>query len=1389
MMDKYTKESIDWDSYKEHIWVWYMVDNKSLSDILEILKQDGVVATKQQLEFRLKKWRVFKTIKTQEARWMAKQLDISSSAGEPIAFVKSGRILPEIQVAQAVKRHAPLPSFAQKFNTDSNAQLQLSPADLIACSPGPAGLYAKEIEPWGFHSTLPWIHFRYALLDGSIRIQTRSDARTSMPPDHLLPIIFASRSPSNSGLEVCKFASNLGQIMPEVYTREHIRRICAIAQARTSLTIDLLEILIFQLSNNFLDRDFNSDHIVHLMCAFGLDNPSTIRFLFEAADDQPTILAILDKFWRAAYETSSTRLASIIFTEFLRRYDGSDEFSLDIVCFMEKAIDTENLDLAKVILSGPKSIHVTNALSLYGTGFLAHCSGAQNHEFALAMAALLLERHDSLLKIINEQPPGQEYGNYDFDGTHTMFHALNNGNIRLARFLVEAGLNLSHRCNGEWEGPEVLYKTMKFDSECEEMSFRISIIDHETIFTAAVVPHFLREDSSRIRIQQFRKRDGVANRAESEKMVLENYLVLSEMLSEAGKLPEWLEGGSISTQPPDFDVVVLAALYGYDALLQTFVHSPSSLNQQNSNGLWPLSAAALGDNASTCHLLVRLGADPNYMPPSGDWPGPLHHAVCNNSTQLVDVLLSLGVDINYCSNLHQEHRKAANAHSGPMSALALAIALCHWNIAILLVHRGANIDALAFDLAVQSGNTTLIDLLLSRELFVYLLDRRIIEESDDSLPQIVPAVSGTANYDEPSRLQAQQITHDVLTKAVSSGSLDLVSRLLKLKAFGSNQQLLQDALACSLELGFESISRELVRAGAKLSHYDLAVCFRSCTLTSIREFMTASHGPRFWTIGRRLQGFALELAILDNTPDVVQFALEIFPQAYSSGALSAAVLRAAESSFSNSRDLMHELLLRRANVDSEQLDPILENSALATAILSQAPAEVFELLLQRSWPEMPAIYCARFSLKLGKSVICRKRLREVLLARRSIQNDFHYDDEKLIWCTKLGPGGKEPILPLTMAINLRNDQVYAKLMARGFLADRCTIEAAVKQHTSLDVLEGVLESCKEGHDIIRLWDRVLHFALQCKNDEALRYLINNGANLSATSQKSSGSFSRNFTVLQTAVDGCRSTDHRGFVQLLLDAGADVNEVPAYCRGLTALQAAAGSGHLDLARQLVNLGANINARRAVWDGLTCLEAAAQEGRLDMTQFLLDAGATTTGKGQLQYVRAVKLAREEGHSAVAQILRKHRHWDESDEALFQEECITGEYVLHPIEYTAEEIRDLADKVCLTSPYSWKYIWPKIEPPEKDGTELANGISRTHRSAEVNGPTHMSDEKVVSPTSQVAFDVLDDGSPSSFEIETEQSNSQMVVSNSMPLHTLFPQLRDDPDFHERIYEMEAD
>lgn len=1193
-----------------------------------------------------------------------------------------------------------------------------------------------------------------------------------MHPDHLLPITFSSQSRGTSGLEVCKFATNLGHVMPEVYTGEHIRRVCAIAQAQTSLSIDLLEILIFQLSNSFLgdDGDFNFERIVHLMGAFGLDNPTMIRSLFDAAADQPTILAVLDKLWIAAYVTSSTKLVSLIFTEFVRRYDGSDEFALDIYQALHWAIVTENLNLAKVVLSGPKTTHVTEVLSVLGNHYLEKCSMKRNHEFALEMAALLLERYDLLLKTTNESTSNQRRRRRSIrDDTDVVSHALSSGNIRLARFLVGAGFEIRYHSD-LWIIPKAGYAKKYLGGYKSR-----SIIDHQTIFTAAVVPHILLDHSSSIDFSDVGPSIKLSNRAESEKMVLENFLGLSEMLSEIGKLPEWLEGASNSTQSPDLDVVVLAALYGYDAFLQTFMHSPGSLNQQNSEGIWPLSAAALGDNASTCRLLVQLGADPNYVPPCEDWPIPLHNAVFHNSTHLVEVLLGLGTDINRPSKIRHKDPSCfagPDEHTCTRSALALAIGLHHWETAFLLVHREAEIDSLAFDLAIQSGNSTLIDLLLSNRMSKCLLGQRMIERDDDSLLQTVLENYNTTNGDCSLMLQTRQIKQDILSTAASSGNLNLVSRVLKMKTFGSDHRSLQHALACSLERDFQEISRELIQAGARLSQYDLALSFASCTLAGIREFIASSHDSLLSSAERGLQGLIVELALLDNTLDVVQFALETFPQAYSSGALSAAVLRGAESGFRDSREPMNELLLRRSGTDSEQLDPILENTAVAIAIISQAPAKVFESLLQRSWPEIPAI-CYYGGIREPFNIAhCHKGLRKVFLARKDLQTvsyveNFHYDDKKLIWHTK-SEHGEKPILPLSLAINMRNDQVCAKLMAKGFLADPRTIEAAIREHLSLDVLERVLSGCKEGHEIIRIWDDILHVALDCKNEQAMCHLIQNGANIRARESPTSDMVSfRNLglrpTVLQRAVRGVRSTDDRRFVQLLLDAGADVNEAPAYA-DLTALQAAAHNGQLDLARQLVNLGADINARRAVWDGLTCLEAAAQEGRLDMTQFLLNAGATTTGKGQLQYIRAVKLAKDRGHAAVAQILRKHRSWGELDEYLFQDQRLTyAKYVLHPIEYSAEEIRHQADELGRSDVFAFENIWPKIDPAEKDETDSVTSISRTHGSVEANGPAHMPDDLVVTSTSQLAMDVLDNELPSSYGSEIDPFSSQTLASNS--------------------------
>ncbi|OJD27161.1 hypothetical protein ACJ73_01447 [Blastomyces percursus] len=97
--------------------------------------------------------------------------------------------------------------------------------------------------------------------------------------------------------------------------------------------------------------------------------------------------------------------------------------------------------------------------------------------------------------------------------------------------------------------------------------------------------------------------------------------------------------------------------------------------------------------------------------------------------------------------------------------------------------------------------------------------------------------------------------------------------------------------------------------------------------------------------------------------------------------------------------------------------------------------------------------------------------------------------------------------------------------------------------------------------------------------------------------------------LQAAVEH----GHLGPIDMLLTAGADVNDQSSPDAGATALQLAAAKGYLGIAKQLLELGAVINASRADIKSRTTLEAAAEQGRLDMVQLFLEDGAETEGGG--------------------------------------------------------------------------------------------------------------------------------------------------------------------------------
>ena len=145
----------------------------------------------------------------------------------------------------------------------------------------------------------------------------------------------------------------------------------------------------------------------------------------------------------------------------------------------------------------------------------------------------------------------------------------------------------------------------------------------------------------------------------------------------------------------------------------------------------------------------------------------------------------------------------------------------------------------------------------------------------------------------------------------------------------------------------------------------------------------------------------------------------------------------------------------------------------------------------------------------------------------------------------------------------------------------------------------------------------------------MKKLLELGANINAPPSECHGR-----TALQAASSG--EEPSLELVGYLLKEGADVNSKAGIKGGLTALQGAAIRGHIKIASMLMEAGADVNALPAKIDGRTALDGAAEHGRLDMVQLLLNCGAKSYDSGDLKFGNAIKLARNNGHFAIAKLL---------------------------------------------------------------------------------------------------------------------------------------------------------
>lgn len=113
--------------------------------------------------------------------------------------------------------------------------------------------------------------------------------------------------------------------------------------------------------------------------------------------------------------------------------------------------------------------------------------------------------------------------------------------------------------------------------------------------------------------------------------------------------------------------------------------------------------------------------------------------------------------------------------------------------------------------------------------------------------------------------------------------------------------------------------------------------------------------------------------------------------------------------------------------------------------------------------------------------------------------------------------------------------------------------------------------------------------------------------------------------------GCREC-----VEILLNAGAKVNERSTNTMQNMPLHAAAAGRHADIVRLLLERGAWVNARQH--GGWTALHSAAQNGDAELAELLIAGGADVKARADNQQT-PLDLAMTKGHQHMVEVLEHY------------------------------------------------------------------------------------------------------------------------------------------------------
>lgn len=1079
----------------------------------------------------------------------------------------------------------------------------------------------QEWEPWPDRPhPLPSIHLSNKIEDLFLNLKNyKPNSSNLMALNLFFHIPQSSLITNTANQNKDKIAVALNMYMPEAHLGENIWRASSLASSRGELDEETLKFVIFQLSNKFLELEYGFENphmeVVNLSQSLGLGRRNIMKALFHMATQEPAIEAVLETLFLSAYQTQSIELVSMILEENKqsRSRQNTRIREFPIADALEFAIRMTNRQLAELLLGSLDSVSSISLTGLGGRRLLIACATSPHHHFATKMAKALLSR-------------GANIG-VDTMETQTqpdLHIAIASGNQSLVRLLAAHKADFAVTRSDTTNIPSWFHKNPPL----------IRLLDSQDVLVAAVVACCPFTSCGRLNATSEELFQHVWHSGQRALQMYE--LVLQKKTTGRLRDPFGCPEETKTCDQVPLDVLIAAAHRGYNSFIARIVRGIEDFYRTNSKVMWPFLAAVMGGNVSTCRLILSIGVDPNWRPPqigrSCPWLPPLHYATYVGNIDIVKTLFEYKADLNLRHNPERPLRfPNPSFQAWSATPLSLAIENDNYSLFHFFVQSHACINHRDIDKIIQKGNAKMYELLLVLGIIRTAKIRDAVWAPGTERVSCSQHVLGDLeNHEEPA------------------------CRLLELLDNSFNRNL-------------SELSYYLIDVAVSVVPQWLPYALGTLPIASIHSLLERVKDWHDLFKRSTLRGRScLEMAMISRHHRVPEFVLGVLPKDYDSGALCASLMLAVDTS---NFEPLNELLRRRESVPEIYLDPILENTSIALAGYFSLHSVLFSLL-RRPFPQYKCVFPDK---RHWVDSHCDQEnaprfngLRYNPLAGKVLQQR---------WRGWLSADNEYLCSPLWMITRSMDNEVINAMLREGYRCDGETLISVIAVQGANSVPEMLIEGCtdincladdEDGFDSIE----PLSLAILAGNTAAARILVQRMGDINA--YPSFSSYARKYlrTPLQRAVE--ESGEHaEEIIDIMLDAGADVN-VPAYrYGGVTALQIASMAGKLGLARRLIKVGADMNAPRALVDGRTCLEGAAEHGRLDMVQFLLNMGVQTTGTYRVQYIRAILFAMKENHHAVAETLRKHRNWDTEDERLFEKQNeLLLDALIHPSEFPLEE-----------------------------------------------------------------------------------------------------------------------